>query len=210
MKQSWACLAVFLALAAASASGEGMRVRAYGSFGYTVAPPSLASLDYDNGTDWTEKANDLNAGAGVQLVFPGSAINLVAEAGFSTFYTLEIDNRAYLATNYYDDFYDSSDFIYIDALAEKRLGGFFVQGGGGIYLDLSTYRYRHYFNGVLQDSYSVDDSSVDFKLGLAAAAGTDIALSPNIKVFGLVRGDLVFAYGAVFDLRALVGLDVGL
>jgi len=175
--------------------------------GYTLAPPSLKSLDYDTSIRWSTSYQDATVGGGVQVLFPMKGIDLGVDIGFTTLYSLALDNQAYLATNYYDYFYDASDLVSIDLVAEKKLGGpFFVQGGAGLYLDMWTYRYRDYYNNVVSDSS--DDWGVRFPFGLMVAGGADLPLSPTVKAFGLVRGDLVFTNGAVFPLRALLGVEI--
>ena len=200
---------LFLCLSSCPLFGQGARVRAYGSIGYTLAPPSLKSLDYDTGIAWATAYQDATVGGGIQALFPMMGFDLGADIGFTTLYSLALDNKAYLATNYYDYYYDASDLVNIDLVAEKKLGGpFFIQGGAGLYLNIWTYRWRNYYNNVVSDSS--DDSGVAFPFGLMVAAGADVPLSSKIKAFGLVRGDLIFTNGAVFPMRVLLGIEIGL
>jgi hypothetical protein len=200
---------IILCLSSFPLFGQGARIRAYGSVGYTLAPPSLDSLDYATSIPWATNYKDATVGGGLQALFPIKGFDLGGDIGFTTLYSLALDNKAYLATNYYDSYYDASDLVNIDLVAEKKLGDlFFVQGGAGLYLNIWTYRWRNYYNNVLSDSS--DDSGVGFPFGLMVAAGAEVPLSSKIKAFGLVRGDLIFTNGTVFPLRILLGIEIGL
>ena len=42
--------------------GQGARMRTYGSAGYTLAPPSVKSLDYDTSITWATAYQDATVG----------------------------------------------------------------------------------------------------------------------------------------------------
>jgi len=77
--------------------GQGARMRTYGSAGYTLAPPSVKSLDYDTSITWATAYQDATVGGGLQALFPMKGFDLGGDIGFTTLYSLALDNKAYLA-----------------------------------------------------------------------------------------------------------------
>lgn len=65
-----ALLAISLSLISSLALfGQGARIRVYGSLGYTLAPPSLKSLDYDTGIPWATDYHNATAGGRALLEY---------------------------------------------------------------------------------------------------------------------------------------------
>jgi hypothetical protein len=209
MSRRIAAVCLLLSLVAAAGFGQSLVVRGYGSVGWTVLPPSLESLDYDTRISWAQSYGLLNAGGGVQFVVPVGGLGIGIDAGFSTLYTLRIDNQAFLATNYYDVYKDASDYAYLNLIAEMSFSKLIlVQVGAGICLDIWTYSWVNYYNTSVSDSS--EDSGVDLHPDIMAAVGVEIPVAPRIKVFALARADVLFAYGVVIPVRVTIGATIGM
>ena len=193
-----------------AAQAENLSIRPYGRIGYTLAPPSQDDLDYD--TDYVDTYNNLNYGAGIQVMYDlaDSAPNLKVggDLGF-----LSIFSAIYELGESSDDSYSRWDewegSAYLLALAEYEfVENFFIQGGPGLYYRFWESNYEHTSDGSVSDWE--DYTGTAASLGLSLSGGTDLPIAESVGFFAVARFDFIFAYGIEVPFSVLAGLSINL
>ncbi len=185
----------------------GLTVRPYAKAGLNLLPPSLDDLSFSGGMIGADvKKNPLVAGLGCQFKLEKGDLGLGLDVGGGTLFVNKVMYDQGVGTsNYLDEEYDISLVFF----AEKKLSGFaFVQGGIGPYF--TPWYYEYYYESVnytdVYDSYG----GVAVTLGVMAAVGAEVPLSPNADFFILGKLEGIFQYGIMLPLTVNAGFSLKL
>jgi len=199
--------ALLLAACSMLYAQKGITVIPYARLGLNMLPPSMDDLDYIG--DWSGadiKINPLSSGAGVQVKVDKNGLGLGIDAGISTmFFHKVIHDQGVGVSTYTQDEYS----IYLKVFAQKGLGDmFFVQGGAGVHFN--PWFYEYYYDSVnYTDSW--DESSGSYtSFALHVALGTEVPLTPKVKLFLLGKLEGIFAYGIMLPISGNIGLSYSL
>ena len=189
------------------ATAEELAIRPYGRIGYTLAPPSPESMDYDS--EFDDTYSNLNYGAGAQVVANLSALvenlSVGGDLGFLSIYSAMFELGSADDDSYtrWDEWEGSA---YLLALAEYGfLEHFFVQAGPGLFYRFWETNYEHTTDGTVSDWDDWSGSVVSF--GISASFGLDLPIADTVGFFAAARLDFIFAHGVVVPFSALAGVS---